>query len=179
MTLLELLALLRKHLQLVIIVPLACAFVTAAYCWGVMPNEYTADVSIYALTKNTSQTTSEDSVSYSDLQSSQLLANDFAELAKNEQVRANTAASLGMDSLSGYDISVTSSTTTRILKVEVTGQDPEYAALISDLLKTQPGYRSILFDVEIFGKCKCPCAWLLPCFFKTFPKVAEFLYRSK
>lgn len=139
MTLLELLALLRKHIKLVIALPIVCALVAAAYCWGFMPNEYTADVSIYALTKNTGQTTTEDGVSYSDLQSSQLLANDFAELAKNDQVRAETAAALGMESLSGYDISVTSSTTTRILKVEVTGEDPEYAALIANKLATEVG----------------------------------------
>ena len=141
MTLLELLALLRKNWQLVVALPVACALVAAVYCWGFMPNEYTADVSIYALTKNTAQqgSTSEDGVTYTDLQSSQLLANDFAELAKNDQVRANTALALGMEDLSGYEISVTSSTTTRILKVEVTGEDPEYAALIANKLATEIG----------------------------------------
>ena len=143
MTLLELLALLRKHLTLVVALPIACALIAAAYCWGFMPNEYTAEVSIYALTKNTSQTTSEDGVTYSDLQSSQLPANDFAELAKNAQVRANTAAALGMEDLSGYDISVTSSTTTRILKVQVTGSDPENAALIANKLATEIGETAV------------------------------------
>ena len=160
MTLLELLGLLRKHLMLVVLVPLACAFVTAAYCWGFMPDEYTAEVSIYALTKGTSQTASEDSVSYSDLQSSQLLANDFAELAKNEQVRANTAAALGMDSLSGYDISVTSSTTTRILKVQVTGEDPDNAALIANKLATEVGETAVrvmgIEAVNVVNEAKVP-----------------------
>ena len=143
MTLLELLALLRKHLQMVVALPILCALIAAIFCWGLMPDEYTAEVSIYALTKNTSQSTSEDGVSYSDLQSSQLLANDFAELAKNQQVRMNTAESLGMESLAGYDISVTSSTTTRILKVQVTGADPESAALIANKLATEVGETAV------------------------------------
>ena len=140
MTLLELLALLRKHISLVLALPIVCALVTAIYCWGAMPNQYTAEVSIYALTKSTGQTTQqEQGVTYSDLQSSQLLANDFAELAKNDQVRASTAEALGMESLAGYDISVTSSTTTRILKVQVTGRNPETAALIANKLATEIG----------------------------------------
>ena len=143
MTLLELLTLLRKHIALVIALPIACALVTAIYCWGVMPNQYTAEVSIYALSKNTSQSSTEDAVTYSDLQSSQLLANDFAELAKNEQVRENTAESLGMNNLNGYDISVTSSTTTRILKVQVTGRVPEYTALIANKLATEIGETAV------------------------------------
>ena len=147
MTLLELLALLRKHLSFVVALPVICAMVTALFCWGVMPDEYTAEVSIYALTKNTGQNTSEDSISYSDLQSSQLLANDFAELAKNDLVRNNTATSLGMDSLAGYDITVSSSTTTRILKVQVTGKDPESAALIANKLATEIGNTA----VEVMG----------------------------
>ena len=143
MTLLELLALLRKHLQMVVALPIICALIAAIFCWGLMPDEYTAEVSIYALTKNTSQSTSEDGVSYSDLQSSQLLANDFAELAKNQQVRDNTAESLGMENLNGYEISVTSSTTTRILKVQVTGADPENAALIANKLATEVGETAV------------------------------------
>ena len=144
MTLLELFALLRKHIKLVIILPIVCALVTAGYSWGFMPNEYTAEVSIYALSKNSDQKAgNEEGVTYSDLQSSQLLANDFAELAKNDQVRVNTASSLGMESLSGYDIAVTSSTTTRILKVQVTGNDPESAALIANKLATEIGETAV------------------------------------
>lgn len=144
MTLIELLALLRKRIGLVIALPVICALITAAYCWGVMPNEYTAEVSIYALTKNSSgQTANEEGVTYSDMQMSQLLANDFAELAKNAQVRENTALALGMENLNGYNISVSSSTTTRILKVSVTGRDPEYAALIANKLATEIGETAV------------------------------------
>lgn len=143
MTLLELLALLRKHIGIVVALPIACALITALYCWGVMPNEYTAEVSIYALTKSAGQSATEDGVTYSDLQSSQLLANDFAELAKNDQVRESTAESLGMDNLNGYDISVTSSTTTRILKVQVTGRVPDDTALIANKLATEIGETAV------------------------------------
>ena len=52
-----------------------------------------------------------------------------------------------MNSLSGYDITVSSSTTTRILKVQVTGKDPESAALIANKLATEIGNTA----VEVMG----------------------------
>ena len=50
MTLLELLELLRKKWYLVLVFPLVFAGATAAYCWGFMTNNYTANVSLYVLT---------------------------------------------------------------------------------------------------------------------------------
>ena len=45
MTLLELLELLRKKWYLVLVFPLVFVGATAAYCWGFMTNNYTANVS--------------------------------------------------------------------------------------------------------------------------------------
>ena len=49
MTLLELLQLLRKHLRLVIALPLVCALVMGVYSYLFMPNAYTASTSMYVL----------------------------------------------------------------------------------------------------------------------------------
>lgn len=40
MTLLELFALLKKHLKLVISLPIACALATAVFSWAFLPNTY-------------------------------------------------------------------------------------------------------------------------------------------
>ncbi len=140
MTLLELLVLLRKKLGLVIGLPLVCAIFAAVYCWGFMPNEYTAETAIYALTKGSTESgQSADAVTATDLSASQMLANDFAELVKNDQLQAETAEALGLENLSEYDISVVSSTTTRIIKVSVTGTDPSSVALVANKLAEEIG----------------------------------------
>ena len=49
MTLLELLQLLKKHLRLVIALPLACAVAMGAYAYLFMGNTYTASTNMYVL----------------------------------------------------------------------------------------------------------------------------------
>ena len=161
MTLLELLQLLRKHLRLVVALPVAFALVAAVYCWGFMPNQYTAETSIYALSKTESAANgAEAGLSYGDLNASQLLANDFAELAKYEQVQTETALALGMEDLSGYKVSISSSTTTRVIKLSVTGRDPESAALIANKLASEIGQTATkVMDVKavnVITKAKAP-----------------------
>lgn len=147
-TFVDFISLLRKNIKLVIIVPLLCAIAVAGYCWLSLPDEYSAEVSIYALTKGSNASSnvadnSEESVSYSDLQTSQLLANDFVELTKNDKIREDTASALGLDSLSGYSINITSSTSTRVIKVEVTGRDARTAAGIANELTKQLGETAV------------------------------------
>lgn len=160
MTLLELLQLLRRHLALVIGLPVACAIVAAVVCWGFMQNEYTAEVSIYALTKGESSNGNQDIVTYSDLNASQMLANDFAELAKNDQVQKSTAESLGMEDLKSFKINIKSSTTTRVIKVEVTSTDPRAAALVANKLAEQIGETAVrVMNVEavnVISDAKAP-----------------------
>lgn len=160
MTLLELLRLMRQHLGLIIGLPMACALVAAIVCWGFMADEYTAEVSIYALTKGDSNNSNSDGVTYSDLNASQMLANDFAELAKNDQVQENTAAALGMPNLKDFDVDIKSSTTTRVIKVEVTGNDPEACALVANKLAQEIGDTAVrVMNVEavnVISEAKAP-----------------------
>lgn len=141
MTLLELLGLLRKNLKLVIILPIICAVAAAAVCWGLMPDQYTSEVSIYALTNslNSSDNEATTNSDYSDLQSSQLLANDFVELADNDQLKTDVATTCGLSSLDDFDVDVQSSTTTRVIKVSVTYTDPQLAAQVANTFATQLG----------------------------------------
>lgn len=131
MTLLELLKLMRKHLKLVIALPIACALATALFAWLVMPNQYSASVSMYVLTK---ADTESGAVSSTDLSASQMLTNDVATLIQKDRVLNDTAAALQMTSLEGYDIKVTSETTTRVLTLTVTGESAQSVAIIANQL---------------------------------------------
>lgn len=143
MTLLELLGLLRKHIVLVIALPIIAALIALGYSTLVLPKVYSAETSVYALNRTANASGDAEAVSYQELQSSQLLANDFAELAKNTQVRRNVADALDLESLAGYDVNVTSSTTTRVIKVRVTGPDPELAAKIANQLASEVGETAV------------------------------------
>ena len=131
MTLLELLKLLRKHIKLVIALPVVCALITAAVAWLVLPNTYTANVSMYVLTRSGD---SDGTLSSTDLSASQMLANDVAGLFKDERVLNDTAASLQMTSLKGYDIKVASGTTTRVITLSVTGESAQSVAIVANAL---------------------------------------------
>lgn len=142
MTLLELLYLLRKHLKLVIALPLACMLAVGAYSYVVMPNTYSATVSMYVLVKQ--ENANSNSLS-SDLSASQMVTNDVATLLKSDRVVNETASALGLDSLKAYKTSITSSTTSRVLSLEVTGPDAEMAANVANKMADEVS--SVAHDV--------------------------------
>lgn len=129
MTLLELFKLLKKHLALVVVLPVVLAVATAGVSWGLMQNQYTATVSVYVLTSSSNE---QNTIQNSDLTASQLMANDIAELAGSDIVAERTAEQLGMSSLEGYDISVNSSTTTRVIEISVTTGQAEAASVVAN-----------------------------------------------
>ena len=148
MTLLELLTLMRKHLKLVIALPLACALATALVSWAALPNTYTASVSMYVLTK-ASTASGADGITNTDLTASQMLTNDVATLIKSERVITDTAKSLQMTSLDDYKVNVTSSTTTRVVTVSVTGESAQSVTIIvNQLAKTIDEVAQEVMDVR-------------------------------
>ncbi|OUP08459.1 Wzz/FepE/Etk N-terminal domain-containing protein [Collinsella sp. An2] len=130
MTLLELLDLLKHHLKLVVFLPIFFALAVGAYAYLFMANTYTASVSMYVLTPLAGDNNSLNT----ELSASQLLANDVATLIQSERVTADAAHSLGLDSLDGFNISVTSETTTRVITCSVTGTDPRAAADVANAI---------------------------------------------
>ena len=132
MTLLELLGLLRKHLKLVIILPILIA-VVAGVASMFMADEYTATTSMYVLSQTqTDEEYVSNNSTYTDLSASQMIANDVATLAESDTLAEDVALSLGLESIDGYSVSVESSTSTRIITLSVTGADPETAASIAN-----------------------------------------------
>ena len=131
MTLLELLQLMRKHLKLVILLPIVCALAMGVYSYAFMANTYTASTSMYVLAKRTS-TNSDNAANYSNLNASQMLANDVSTLLKSDRIAADTVKNLHLDSLKGYSTKVTSETTSRVITLSVTGTDPDTSAAIAN-----------------------------------------------
>ena len=129
MTLLDLFHLLRKHLKLVILLPLACMLAAGVYSFVMMPNTYSATVSMYVLIQ---QDNAKSNSLSSDLSASQMVTNDVATLLKSDRVVNETASSLGLENLKGYKTAITSSTTSRALSLEITGPDAQMAANIAN-----------------------------------------------
>ena len=131
MTLLELLNLVREHLKLVIMLPVVCALITGAVSYLYLPDVYTATASMYVYIQDESSSSTSTST---DLSASQMIANDVATLLTSDRLQSDTAEDLQMSSLSDYTLSVTSSTSTRIITLSVTGQDAASTATIANTL---------------------------------------------
>ena len=131
MTLLELLQLLRKHLKLVIALPIVCMAIMVVVSMFFMQDTYTATTNMYVLASSQNQSATALS---SDLSASQMLTNDVSTLLQSERVMDDAAEDLGLENLDSYDITVTSETTTRVIAVSVTGVDPRGAANVANAL---------------------------------------------
>ncbi len=128
MTLLELLALLKKRIKLVIGLPIVCALLVGVYSFMFMPDTYTASTSMYVLT---SQEESASNLS-TDLSASQMVANDVTTLLESNRVQKATADDLGLKNLNDFEVSVTSATTSRVIELAVTGTDPDLVARVAN-----------------------------------------------
>ena len=145
MTLQELLKVLRDHLLFVILLPLMSALVIGAVSF-VLPNQYTASTTVYVLAKASNTSTSSTS---SDLTASQMITNDIATLIQSSNVSSSTASQLGLENLNGYSIKTTSSTTTRILTISVTGPNAQTAANIANtIVSVTSGISQNVMDVQ-------------------------------
>lgn len=132
MTLLELLTLLRKHLKLVIMLPIVCMVAMGLASVLMMNDTYTATTDMYVLAS--SEGSSSSSALSSDLSASQMLTNDVATLLQSDRVMTDAADQLGLPNLRGYDITVTSESTTRVITLQVTSSDAQGSANVANAL---------------------------------------------
>ena len=93
------------------------------------PNTYSASTTIYV--RNV-QSGSSSSITTSDLNSSTLLVNDYSELIKSRRVTSRVCEILGLPSLKGYNVSISSVKDTRFIRITVTGPYPESVAYIAN-----------------------------------------------
>ena len=134
MTLLELFQLLKKHLKLVVTLPVVCALAMGVASFAFMKNTYSTETSMYILAKSDASTASSN---YSDLSASQMLANDVATLLSSDAVMSGAAEQLSLKSLAGYKTSVSSETTSRVITLTVTGKDPQGTARVANAIAKQ------------------------------------------
>jgi capsular polysaccharide biosynthesis protein len=146
MTLLELFRLLKKHLQIVVLLPVACALVVGLYSVIFVRNQYTATSSMYVLAQNDS---SNSNSLYSDLNASQMLTNDVAKLLKSDRIINQVGSEVGIEGLKGYSVSVTSETTSRVITLSVTGPDPQTAAdIVNRMVEDVSGVAQSVMNIE-------------------------------
>ncbi len=135
MTLLELLQLLKKHLRLVIILPLICALGMGGYAYLCMKDTYTATASMYVLASSSTSTTSSSSSTLStDLSASQMITNDVATLLQSDRILEQSAEDLGLEDLNDFEVSVSSETTSRVITLSVTGTNASGAASVANIM---------------------------------------------
>lgn len=146
MTLLELFRLLKKHLRIVVLLPVACALVVGLYSVIFVRNQYTATSSMYVL----AQAAGDNSSSlYSDLNASQMLTNDVAKLLKSDRIINQVGSEVGIEELKGYSVSVTSETTSRVITLSVTGPDAQTAAdIVNKMIEDVSGVARSVMNVE-------------------------------
>ena len=154
MTLLELFQLLKKHLKLVIALPVVCAIAMGVVSFTMMDNTYTATTSMYILAKTDGSQTSY----YNDLSASQMLSNDIATLLDSDSVKSGAAK--GLSNLDDYKVSVTSETTTRVISLSVTGASPDGAAAVANAMANSVSTVAQDVDaaqaVNVIDKAKVP-----------------------
>ena len=77
------------HIVLVVIIPLFAVIAAAYVCWNVLPKTYTAETTLYVLTRSDTE-----SLSYNELTVSTQLVNDYQELAESRRVLSGAAEML-------------------------------------------------------------------------------------
>ena len=148
MTILELWNLIKKHSKLVIALPVVFALAMAFYSVVFMPNQYTAETSVYVLTKAPADN-GQAGFTSSDLTASQMLTNDIAGLFTSNRVEGETAKSLGLENLENYKVTVENTTTTRSIVLKVTGVNPTDATRVAnELVKTTSSVAHEVMNIE-------------------------------
>lgn len=141
MTLADIIALLKKRWRLLLAIPVACAVIMAAYSFLFMKNVYTATTSMYVMAgktvdQNANGTASTSTNLYSDLNASQMITKDVADLLTGNRIKKQTAQDLDLDNLNAYDISVQSTDDSRVINLSVTGSDAQGAVKVAKQLSS-------------------------------------------
>ena len=94
------------------------------------PNTYSSSTLIYI----GNRTEDDDTISTSGLGLSSALLGDYQELIQSRRVTRRVCEMLGLPSLGGYSVSVTSIKDTRFIRVSVSGPYPESVAYIANAI---------------------------------------------
>lgn len=134
----EIFLILKKHLKLLIIVPIIFAIVGALISIYLINPVYEASTTLIVRQNKDSN----EEINITDVNLSKSLVYTYAEMAKSNTVLENTRNSLGLNELKGDSIKVSPVKDTQILKVSVQNTSPQLSMDIANTLVEE-------FTVEI------------------------------
>ena len=136
-SLVELWEVLKKNWKLLLSATVLVGLLGFAVNQWILPPTYTAYSRLYIM--NTTDATTYDPngdvmVNASDLNSSLMLSKDYMEILQSDRVTNAAAQRMGLLNLNAYDISVSSATDTRMIKILVEGTDQKGVAKLANIL---------------------------------------------
>lgn len=160
LTVSDIIRILRKSLAWILVIPVIAA---AAGYWYYLrvPDSFRATTVLYVLW--TRQTT--DTITY-DVSTSAQFAADYKELIKTEDVMERTKQLVGLENLNDYDVDITATSGTRVLNINVTGNDPvlcrDIANTISDVFAEYIERLTSAEAVRVAAKAQTPTIPVAP-----------------
>lgn len=124
----DLLELLKRAWKLMVLFGITGALLAFGYSM-LLPDTYTASTTIYVLGGNTE---GDSALGTNELSAGQMLTNDVSTLITSAAVKAEAAQELGLESLGGFKLSTTSSTSSRVITLSVEGTDPSACAEVAN-----------------------------------------------
>lgn len=123
---------LRKYKVIIILASVVCGLLAFAGT-RLMPDQYTATVSLYVLYRDEAEDT-ERVVAQSNLLVSQMMITDIVRLMKSDYVKAQVAEELNIENIDEYVLEIKSYYTTRVLTLNVTGSEPKMTAKVANAI---------------------------------------------
>lgn len=124
----DLLELLKRAWKLMVLLGLTGALLAYGYSM-LLPDTYTASTTIYILGGGADN---ESGVGTQDLSMGSMLTSDVSALITSTAVKDEAASSLGLESLSGFKLSATNSSNSRVMTLSVEGTDPSACAEVAN-----------------------------------------------
>lgn len=135
--LLELFGVLKKNWKLLAISTVVMAVLGLLVSQFVLEPTYTASSRLYIMNSTQADkynANGELVVNATDLNSSLMLSKDYVEILKSDRVTKAAAKRMGLMGLGEYDISVSTASDTRMIKIVVTGTDQKGVAKLANIL---------------------------------------------
>lgn len=130
LTIKDILGILRKWIALLIVVPIIVFIIAAAYSYGYSDDIYTASTSLYVLVRYEDST----GTTRYDTTTSNYFTSDYKELFNRSPVVTTIEETLGIESLKKLvSIDISSITNTRLVEINVSGEDPELCATVANM----------------------------------------------
>lgn len=131
----EIVGILKRNWRMILIFTVVAAVLGFVVNQFILPPTYTASSRVYIM--NTTQNSAyagEVAINASDLNSSLMLSKDYVEILKSDRVTMAAAQRMGLMDLEEYDISVSTASDTRMIRIVVKGTEQKGVAKLANIL---------------------------------------------